>query len=119
MKQNHQQLKENVRKQLVEAKGDSSQQLELIDAIQRLGVAYHFETEIDQGLQQIYEAYHQNGHENVNNNEDLHITSLSFRLLRQQGHPVSCGKSHLSLVQLRKVNFFFFYLHREITLFSL
>ncbi|KAG5546310.1 hypothetical protein RHGRI_018473 [Rhododendron griersonianum] len=90
MKQNHQQLKEKVRKQLVEAKGEYSQQLDLIDAIQRLGVAYHFETEIDQGLHQIYETYHQSGHKNVNNDEDLYITALSFRLLRQQGYPVSC-----------------------------
>ncbi|KAI8552655.1 hypothetical protein RHMOL_Rhmol06G0282800 [Rhododendron molle] len=90
MKQNHQQLKENVRKQLVEAQGEYSQQLDLIDAIQRLGVAYHFETEIDQGLHPIYETYHQSGNKHVNNDEDLYITALSFRLLRQQGYPVSC-----------------------------
>ncbi|XP_058195528.1 (-)-germacrene D synthase-like [Rhododendron vialii] len=90
MKQNHHQLKEKVRKQLVEAKGEYSQQLDLIDAIQRLGVAYHFKTEIDQGLHQIYETYHQSGHKNVNNDEDLYITALSFRLLRQQGYHVSC-----------------------------
>ncbi|XP_058220638.1 (-)-germacrene D synthase-like [Rhododendron vialii] len=89
-KQNHQQLKENVRKQLVEAQGEYSQQLNLIDAIQRLGVAYHFETEIDQGLHQIYETYHQSGHKNVNNDEDLYITALSFRLLRQHGYSISC-----------------------------
>ncbi|KAI8531181.1 hypothetical protein RHMOL_Rhmol11G0117200 [Rhododendron molle] len=89
-KQKHQQLKEDVRKQLVEAKGKSSHQLDLIDAIQRLGVAYHFETEIEQGLHQIYETYHQSGHKNVNNDEDLYITALSFRLLRQHGYRVSC-----------------------------
>ncbi|XP_058220637.1 (-)-germacrene D synthase-like [Rhododendron vialii] len=90
MMQNHQQLKENVRKQLVEANGEYSQQLDLIDAIQRLGVAYHFEIEIDHGLHQIYETYHQSVHENVNNDEDLYIIALSFRLLRQHGYPVSC-----------------------------
>ncbi|KAI8552659.1 hypothetical protein RHMOL_Rhmol06G0283300 [Rhododendron molle] len=90
MKQNHQQLKENVRKQLAEAHGEYSQQLDLIDAIQRLGVAYHFETEIDQGLHQVYETYHQSGHKNVSNDEDLYITALSFRLLRQHGYPISC-----------------------------
>ncbi|XP_058189911.1 (-)-germacrene D synthase-like [Rhododendron vialii] len=89
-KQKHQQLKEDVRKQLVEAKGKSSQQLDLIDAIQRLGVAYHFETEIEQGLHQINETYHQSGHKNVNNDEDLYITALSFRLLRQHGYRFSC-----------------------------
>ncbi|KAI8539674.1 hypothetical protein RHMOL_Rhmol09G0201400 [Rhododendron molle] len=90
MKQNYQQLKENVRKQVVEAKGDYSQQLDLIDAIQRLGVAYQFETEINQGLHQIYETYRQSGHKNVNDDEDLYTTALSFRLLRQHGYHVSC-----------------------------
>ncbi|KAG5546312.1 hypothetical protein RHGRI_018475 [Rhododendron griersonianum] len=68
----------------------SADKLDLIDAIQRLGVAYHFETEIEQGLHQIYETYHQSGHKNVNNDEDLYITALSFRLLRQHGYRVSC-----------------------------
>ncbi|XP_058219949.1 (-)-germacrene D synthase-like [Rhododendron vialii] len=90
MKRNHQQLKEKVRKQLVEAKGEPSQQLELIDAIQRLGVAYHFETEIEKILHHIYETDHQIAQKNVNNDEDLYMTALSFRLLRQQGYPVSC-----------------------------
>ncbi|KAH7861328.1 hypothetical protein Vadar_024621 [Vaccinium darrowii] len=90
MKKNHQQLKEKVRQQLLEAKGEGPQQLELIDAIQRLGVAYHFETEIEQALHHIYETYHQSDQENMNNYEDLHLMALSFRLLRQEGYPVSC-----------------------------
>ncbi|KAH7861279.1 hypothetical protein Vadar_024120 [Vaccinium darrowii] len=83
-KPNHQQLKEKVRKELVEAKGERSQQLDLIDAIQRLGVAYHFETEIELRLHHIYETY------GDKNDEDLYTMSLKFRLLRQQGYPVSC-----------------------------
>ncbi|KAH7859673.1 hypothetical protein Vadar_004092 [Vaccinium darrowii] len=83
-KRNHQQLKEKVRKQLVETKGERLQQLDLIDAIQRLGVAYHFEAEIEQGLHHIYETY------GDKNDEDLYTLSLMFRLLRQQGYPVSC-----------------------------
>ncbi|KAH7860923.1 hypothetical protein Vadar_019579 [Vaccinium darrowii] len=81
---NLQQLKEKVRKQLVEAKGELSQQLDHIDAIQRLGVAYHFEPEIEQGLHHIYETY------GDKNDEDLYTLSLMFRLLRQQGYPISC-----------------------------
>ncbi|KAH7861584.1 hypothetical protein Vadar_028030 [Vaccinium darrowii] len=80
----NQQLKEKVRKELVEAKGERSQQLDLIDAIQRLGVAYHFETEIELRLHHIYETY------GDKNDEDLYTMSLKFRLLRQQGYPVSC-----------------------------
>ncbi|KAH9685719.1 Beta-myrcene/(E)-beta-ocimene synthase 2 [Citrus sinensis] len=60
-------------------------QLELIDNLQRLGLAYHFETEIRNIL-----------HNNYNNNKDynwrkenLYATSLEFRLLRQHGYPVS------------------------------
>ncbi|KAI8531145.1 hypothetical protein RHMOL_Rhmol11G0114600 [Rhododendron molle] len=114
MKRNHQQLKEKVRKQLVEAKGEPSQQLELIDAIQRLGVAYHFETKILKILHHIYETDRQSAQKNVNNDhEDLYTTALSFRLLRQQGYPVSCGKSPLCLLMLWKVIFFRL---REITL---
>ncbi|KAH7525553.1 hypothetical protein JRO89_XSUnG0072200 [Xanthoceras sorbifolium] len=59
-------------------------QLELIDTLQRLGLAYHFETEIKEILQK------------VNNNSDdrwkkqnLYATSLEFRLLRQYGYDIS------------------------------
>ena len=34
------------------------EKLELIDAIQRLGVSYHFEGEIDEVLQQIHRKHH-------------------------------------------------------------
>ncbi|KAJ9549666.1 hypothetical protein OSB04_022209 [Centaurea solstitialis] len=61
--------------------------LELIDAVQRLGVAYHFKDEIEECLNQIYVMY---GDQWVDNN-DLKTTSLWFRLLRQQGFNVSSG----------------------------
>ncbi|KAI8552711.1 hypothetical protein RHMOL_Rhmol06G0287800 [Rhododendron molle] len=71
---------------MIAARADKpSQKLNLIDAIQRLGVAYHFETEIEIALLDIYETYHE-----MANNEDLYFVALSFRLLRQHGHPVSC-----------------------------
>ncbi|XP_011005622.1 PREDICTED: valencene synthase-like isoform X2 [Populus euphratica] len=63
---------------------NSSQQLDLIDAIQRLGVAYHFETEIEEALQHIYN--NRIGMED----DDLYNTALGFRLLRQHGYNVSC-----------------------------
>ncbi|XP_057526177.1 (-)-alpha-pinene synthase-like [Amaranthus tricolor] len=75
------QLKEEVRKELL-GSGDkeSLEQLQLIDAIQRLGVDYHFKNEIEDVLTQIYESYH------IQSNKDnLYHLSTRFRILRQHG----------------------------------
>ncbi|XP_057460929.1 (-)-germacrene D synthase-like [Actinidia eriantha] len=76
-------LKQKVRKMLEAAAEQSSQMLNLVDKIQRLGVSYHFEIEIETALRHIYKTcdYYF---------DDLHTAALSFRLLRQQGYPVSC-----------------------------
>lgn len=85
------QLKRKVRNMLMED-DKPSQKLNLIDAIQRLGVAYHFETEIEAELQHMYETYQQHDHKFADH-DDLYTMALSFRLLRQEGYPISCGKS--------------------------
>ncbi|XP_058220677.1 (-)-germacrene D synthase-like [Rhododendron vialii] len=77
-------LKEKVREMIAASADKPSQKLSLIDAIQRLGVGYHFETEIETKLLDIYETYHE-----MANDEDLYTVAQSFRVLRQQGHPVS------------------------------
>ncbi|KAK9227254.1 hypothetical protein WN943_012303 [Citrus x changshan-huyou] len=59
-------------------------QLELIDALQRLGLAYHFETEIRNIFHNIY-----NNEDDKWKKENLYATSLEFRLLRQHGYHVS------------------------------
>nr|BBE38032.1 alpha-selinene synthase [Freesia hybrid cultivar] len=59
---------------------DQLQEMQLIDAVQRLGVAYHFEKEIDDKLRRIHNA-------NLDSS-DLHFISLRFRLLRQHGYNV-------------------------------
>ncbi|KAJ9671958.1 hypothetical protein PVL29_025552 [Vitis rotundifolia] len=84
LKQHVQQLKGEVRKMLMAADDDSVQRLLLIDAIQRLGVAYHFESEIDEALKHMFDG------SVASAEEDVYTASLRFRLLRQQGYHVSC-----------------------------
>ncbi|XP_073117608.1 alpha-humulene synthase [Elaeis guineensis] len=72
-------LKEEVMNLLKNA-NDHLQEMELIDALQRLGVAYHFEKEIDKILRQICNAQMEG--------DDLHTVALRFRLLRQHGYNI-------------------------------
>ncbi|XP_028066770.1 (-)-germacrene D synthase-like [Camellia sinensis] len=88
MGQQLQQQKEEVRKMLVAANDQPSQKLNFIDAIQRLGVSYHFESEIETALQHIHETDYD--HHDDKANDDLYTVALLFRLLRQQGYPISC-----------------------------
>ena len=57
--------------------------------MQRLGVAYHFEIEIEEVLQHIYDSY-PNGDSMEG---DMYNVALQFRLLRQAGYKISCGKN--------------------------
>ncbi|KAK9041662.1 hypothetical protein V6N11_016752 [Hibiscus sabdariffa] len=59
------------------------QKLRLIDTIKRLGVSYHFETEIEEALHYVYEL-------DCQDDQTLETTSLRFRLLRESGFPVPC-----------------------------
>ncbi|XVE80200.1 hypothetical protein DITRI_Ditri14bG0120600 [Diplodiscus trichospermus] len=81
----HQKLKKEMRQMLLAVSDKPTKTtLDLIDSIQRLGVSYHFEKEIDDILQTI--------HSNCcdwDNNDSLHSISLRFRLLRQQGYRIS------------------------------
>ncbi|KAG8386980.1 hypothetical protein BUALT_Bualt03G0205000 [Buddleja alternifolia] len=54
--------------------------MKLIDSLQWLGIAYKYEEEIDFWLEKLLEW---------DAGEDLHATSLRFRLLRQNAKPVS------------------------------
>nr|XP_043637381.1 alpha-isocomene synthase-like [Erigeron canadensis] len=77
-------LKEELRKEISETLNVATQHtnlLKLIDAIERLGVAYYFEDDIAQVLRHFYDAYgdHWKGDG----------VSIWFRLMRQHGYYVS------------------------------
>uniref|UniRef100_A0A7N0V914 Uncharacterized protein n=1 Tax=Kalanchoe fedtschenkoi TaxID=63787 RepID=A0A7N0V914_KALFE len=63
-----------------------AEQLELIDDLQRLGVAYHFEKEIKSALNRIY--YKMYVFDENQGDADLHVTALAFRLFRQHSYAV-------------------------------
>ncbi|XP_058001382.1 alpha-copaene synthase-like isoform X2 [Hevea brasiliensis] len=75
-------LKQEVRRMLRDDIDESSQKLHLINRIQRLGVAYHFTSEIEDALEKICHDYSSDGN-------DLYTAALWFRPLRQQGTKVS------------------------------
>ncbi|KAK5786659.1 hypothetical protein PVK06_041297 [Gossypium arboreum] len=82
----YEELKQQVRRMLVISTDKPCQNLDIIDAIQCLGVAYHFEKEIEDALHIIY-------HHHCNNaqiDDDLYTASVRFRLLRENGFNVCC-----------------------------
>ncbi|KAK9706798.1 hypothetical protein RND81_07G151900 [Saponaria officinalis] len=85
MEQEVRNMKEEVKKELLSIVGKTTKQLEFIDAIERLGIAYHFEEKIEQVLDKLYPTYL-----NECDNYNLYHVSLGFRILRQHGFKVSC-----------------------------
>ncbi|KAK3427095.1 hypothetical protein EUGRSUZ_F03400 [Eucalyptus grandis] len=81
-------LKGEVKKMLTDIMDKPLKKLHLIDQIQRLGIEYHFEREIDEQLEQIHKSYSRLDHEDFKV-DDLHIVALIFRLLRQHGYNIS------------------------------
>ncbi|GMN27182.1 hypothetical protein TIFTF001_040995 [Ficus carica] len=76
-------MEEEVKTMFVDAAPNPSETLQLIDTIQRLGLAYHFENEISEKLREIKKI----SLDEFNND----IISLWFRLLRQIGYNISSG----------------------------
>ncbi|KAL9668703.1 hypothetical protein QQ045_006241 [Rhodiola kirilowii] len=83
---------EEMRQQVLDMLGrvsDQAMQLELINDLQRLGVAYHFEKEIRSILGRIY---HKNDvvviGDNMAADVDLYTRALAFRLFRQHRYAV-------------------------------
>lgn len=65
---------------------DPFEGLAMIDTVQRLGIDYYFQDEIEQILQRQYIIFFTHGGDRHN---DLQEVALRFRLLRQQGYHVS------------------------------
>ncbi|KAL3618142.1 hypothetical protein CASFOL_038463 [Castilleja foliolosa] len=65
----------------------TSERLVLIDTLERLGIANHFHHEIEEQIEHIFKSYSENNEEQ---HQNLFITSLQFRLLRQHRLCISC-----------------------------
>lgn len=78
-----QKMKDDVMRSVMDQQMDPLAKLELIDAIQRLGLEYHFEIHIKHGLDSIREYFNSNGCRDGCDN--LSAVAPRFRLLRQQG----------------------------------
>ncbi|XP_017640902.1 terpene synthase 10-like [Gossypium arboreum] len=77
-------LKEEVRMMLGNVV-DPLEKLELIDTLQRLGLSYHFEAEINKTLKNISTNHISTA---AWKKDNLYATALEFRLLRQHGYKV-------------------------------
>lgn len=75
-------LKQEAKELFASTKG-SYDRLKLIDSLQRLGVAYHFEQEIEEAVNLLTK--------DDNTIKDLNETAFHFRILREHGHSISTG----------------------------
>nr|QIQ55991.1 putative terpene synthase 5 [Eremophila denticulata subsp. trisulcata] len=74
-------LKEDVKSMVTAKDCKPFEKMILIDTIERLGVAYMFEQEIEEQIEQIYKFQAEDG-----SDKDLFTTALYFRLFRQHGY---------------------------------
>ena len=82
-------LKQKVKEMLIDSTNDPVEKVSFINTICRLGLSYHFENQIEEQLNQILEA---RPNLTDDNDYDLNATALLFRVFRQHGYKMSCGK---------------------------
>ncbi|KAL7589822.1 hypothetical protein Lser_V15G40792 [Lactuca serriola] len=73
-------------KSMIRKVGHPLSTLELIDDLQRLGIAYHFVDDISYLLEMIYHDYYET--QDKWDRIDLNLKALGFRLMRQHGYLV-------------------------------
>ncbi|GAB4847142.1 hypothetical protein Ancab_026153 [Ancistrocladus abbreviatus] len=84
MEQQVKELQEEVKLELLANDGSQVIDLNTVDALKHLGVAHHFEQEIEEALECMYGIY-----DSYKDKDDLHHTSLRFCILRIHGFYVS------------------------------
>ncbi|CAL1367287.1 unnamed protein product [Linum trigynum] len=77
-------LKPDVKRRLSAPIDHLAERLNLIDVVERLGLDYHFEEEIDHIMRQVHQNNH--GCNNIDEDDELNTVALRFRLLRQHGY---------------------------------
>ena len=86
-------LKNEVKKMFDTNRADAVQNtrkmLDLLGSVERLGVACHFEEEIEATVQKMHKNILYDQVSNID--ADLYTIALGFRLLRQHGYNISCG----------------------------
>ncbi|KAJ4718962.1 Terpene synthase [Melia azedarach] len=85
-REEYEELKQDVRRLITANTDEQVKKLQFIDTVQRLGVAYLFEKEIEDELEKIHDHLYIDS----DNDHDLYTVSLAFRLMRQQGIKISC-----------------------------
>uniref|UniRef100_A0A6N2MD43 Isoprene synthase, chloroplastic n=1 Tax=Salix viminalis TaxID=40686 RepID=A0A6N2MD43_SALVM len=78
---------EDVRKLLVAETDDSVEKIDFINTLCRLGVSYHFESDIEE---QIHKIFVTEPDLLDKNDYDLHTVALVFRVFRQHGYKICC-----------------------------
>lgn len=79
-------MKEEVKHMIISTTGnDTTEKICLIDTLERLGISYHFEEEIEVQISKLFNL------NVIQEEDDLYSVSLYFRLFRQHGYPISCG----------------------------
>ncbi|KAG6395265.1 hypothetical protein SASPL_145906 [Salvia splendens] len=79
-------MKNDVRSLLTAPETKMIDTMNVIDTLERLGVSYHFENEIEERLQHFF---HLNTNYDDDEAYDLYTVALHFRLFRQHGHRIS------------------------------